>query len=182
MKQTMLLAMSGLAIATLAFAQAGSIGIFADAGATDCNLLDQGPGLCTFNVVHVLTPGATAVEFAAPQPDCFNATYLADVKALALTIGNSQTGSSVGYGACVASPIWVCGIIYFCQGLTEPCCYYPVVPSPSVPENEILIVDCNHEIQYATGGEGIINSDGSCRCDVPVQETTWGAVKALYVE
>jgi hypothetical protein len=31
-----------------------------------------------------------------------------------------------------------------------------------------------------TGGQLIVNPAPGCQCSVPVEETTWGQVKALY--
>jgi hypothetical protein len=44
------------------------------------------------------------------------------------------------------------------------------------------VVDCAEHLLVATGGKGIVNSNPTCYCDVPVQDTTWGQVKALYTE
>jgi hypothetical protein len=32
----------------------------------------------------------------------------------------------------------------------------------------------------ATGGDIVVNPDGSCMCDIPVESTTWGKIKELY--
>ncbi|UCG53347.1 MAG: hypothetical protein JSW58_07280 [Candidatus Latescibacterota bacterium] len=174
-------------VATVIFAlpaagQPGSIGIFADPGGTDCNLPDTQSGLTSYHIVHVNTPGAVAAQFYAPQPPCLDAMYLSDTFVYALYWGNSQTGIAVSYGTCLSSPIYICAINYFTQGLTEPCCYYPVLPDPAAPSGRIEVVDCNHETVYATGGTGIVNSNLSCTCDVPTKYSTWGKVKALYAE
>ena len=163
--------------------QAGSIGIFMDPGGTDCNLWDQVPGLLTFYCVHVLTPCATASQFSAPMPACMTPTvYLSDGGYFGVTIGNSQTGVAIGYGTPQAAPITILSIQYFGQGLTTPCCIYPVLPDPNVPSGQIEVVDCANNLLYATGGTGIVNPNGSCQCDVATEESTWGKVKALYSE
>ncbi|UCG50697.1 MAG: hypothetical protein JSW58_10865 [Candidatus Latescibacterota bacterium] len=182
MKKVVYLAVAMLFAASVVFAQAGSIGIFGDPMGTDCNLQDLVPGLCTYHVVHVNSPGATACQFWAPVPACFLGTYLSDTALYPVTIGNSQTGVAVGFGACIPSPNNVLDISFFCQGLTGSCCYYQILPDPAVPSGQIEVVDCVNNLIFATGGEGIINADGSCQCDVPAEDSTWGKVKSLYAE
>jgi hypothetical protein len=179
MKKTLLITLALMLSASMAFAQAGSIGIFADVAGTDCNLADAVPGLITYQIVHVNTPCATACQFAAPAPACLLATYLSDAQVFPVTVGNSQTGVSIGYGSNLAGPINVLGISFFAQGLTPPCCYYPVVGDPNIG-GLIQMVDCEGTTLLATGGTGIVNPDATCQCNVPTQDTTWGKVKSIF--
>lgn len=183
MKKTLLLTLVLMLAASMAFAQGGSIGVFADAGGSSCNLTDAAPGLLSLYVVHVLTPGATASQFAAPMPACMlGATYLSDSSPFSVVIGSSQTGVAIGYGACLAAPIHCLTIQYFASGLSTACCYYSVIPDPNLPSGLIEVVDCAENLISATGGVGIINPDGTCQCDVPTQDTTWGKVKSIFAE
>ena len=181
MKKTLLFTLVLMLSASMAFAQGGSIGVFSDTGGASCNLTDAAAGLLSFYVVHVLTPGATAAQFMAPMPACMvGASYLSDTGIFPVTIGNSQGGVAIGYGACLAAPIHVLTINYFGGGTTTPCCYYGVFPDPNVASGEIEVVDCAENLLFATGGVGIINPDGTCQCDVPVQDTTWGQIKSMF--
>ncbi len=183
MKRTLAIALLAVAFAASAsVAQQGSIGIFADVAGTNCNLPDPGPGLTQYYIVHVHTTGSTASQFSAPKPACFTATYLSDTNMFAVTIGNSQTGTSVGYGSCAVGARHVMTINYFTNGQTPPCCYYPVLPDPYAVPLAILTADCSNQLRTATGGTGIIKSGPSCQCGVAVEESTWGQVKALYAE
>ncbi len=187
MKRLLVITMVMLLSAGMAFAQmAGEIGIFADFGGTDCFLSDTVPGLCTYTVVHVWSAGSTAARFSAPQPACLLATYLSDTCAFGCMIGNSQTGMSIGHGACLVSPIFLVSINYFCQGLTGPCCAYPVLPDPNVPSGTIEVVDCNNNLITGVPGlSGVVNGDpNNCPCDptIGTEQSTWGKVKALYAE
>lgn len=183
MKKALLLTLVLMLAASMAFAQGGSIGVFSDAGGSSCNLTDAAPGLLSFYVVHVLTPGATASQFSAPMPACMlGASYLSDTGIFPVTIGSSQTGVAIGYGACLAAPIHCLTINYFGGGLTTPCCYYGVYPDPNLTSGNIEVVDCTENLITATGGVGIINPDGTCQCDVPTQDTTWGKVKSIFAE
>jgi len=164
--------------------QAGSIGIFPSAAANCCLLDDKTVGLTLYYVVHVYTPGATACQYWAPRPACFTGAWLSDTNMFPVTIGNSQTGVSVGYGSCRVGPIHVQTLNFFTMGTTPACCYYPVRPDPNEMSGHILVVDCNDHLIYGTGGTGIINGALQCSCGylcpVPVEETTWGEVKSLY--
>lgn len=105
--------------------------IFADPGATEPQIFDNGPGVVSLCVVVLYSTGLTAVEFAAPLPSCFSgATYLSDTPVFPLTIGTSQSGVAVGWETCLQSSVHVLTINVLAQGLTAACCAYPVVPHP----------------------------------------------------
>ena len=184
-----------------AWGQAGSIGIFPDNIGMSCALRDNAPGLTPYYIVHINTAGATACRFSAPKPECSTAMWLADTNMFAVTIGNSQTGVSVGYGTCRASPIHVLTINFFTMGTTPPCCYYWTCPDPLAASGQIEVVDCSQNLVYGVGGGGIINSNASCSCGcasmacvealyrasakcwgVAVEDATWGRVKDAYSE
>jgi hypothetical protein len=162
--------------------QGGDIGVFADAGGAGCNIVDATPGLLTVYVVHMNTGGATASQFAAPKPSCMTGvSWLSDVFVYPVTIGNSQDGVAVAYGACFASPIHVLTIQYFGSGQSEVCCMYPVIPAPSTPSGRIEVVNCADALLYGNGLVSSVNADATCMCgSVKVEDTTWGRVKAIY--
>ena len=161
---------------------AGAIGVFSDPQASGCNLLDHAPGLMTFYIVHVLTAEASAAEFAAPVPPCMTgATYLGESSPFGVVIGNSQTGVSIGYGSCRSGPIQLLTVRLFVQGLSEPCCLYPVVPDPGYWEPGIWMVDCDSHMLEAAGAYAIVNLTGACQCgSIKVEEATWGKIKSMY--
>ena len=107
--------------------------------------------------------------------------FLSDSAPFAIYIGVSPFlpyGRSPGYGLCIASPIHMATLSYFCQGLTGPCCLQTVVPHGET--GAISAVDCAGNLIPATGGTGIWNSDPSCSCDVAARSSTWGQVKSMY--
>jgi hypothetical protein len=172
-----------VASASLVFAQGGFIGLFGDPGGTDCNLWDNVPGLCSYYAVHVAHAGASACQFAAPAPGCYLGLWLSDTAMFPVTIGNSQTGVAIGYGACLAAPVAVLAINYFCQALTPPCCVYRVQPDPNVPSGQIEMVDCNNLLWPAGDLCAVVNPTADCPCwATPTEESTWGRVKSLYAE
>ncbi len=191
-----------IAIASIsATAQPGSLGIFADVSGTNNDLNDTGVGLLLLYVVHVYTPGATAVQFAIPHPWCFTATYLSEaVTAPYIKIGTcsgpNATGCAIAYGSCMSSPNMILTMQYFKQGTTLNCCCLYILPDPSATPREILVTDCADPPNLLTisGGFNLINRDENCWCDcggctsdvcingnpLPVEDTTWGAIKTLY--
>lgn len=147
-----------------AFAQAGGICLYSDASGSTCSFNDTAPGIIEFYVIHTDAPGATACQFAAPVPSCMiGAAYLADSYAFPVAIGNSQTGVSIAYGACLSSPIHVMTINVFGNGLTSPDCAYPVAPDPT--QTHVIAVDCTPAGLVAAGGTAFINSSLPCDCN-----------------
>jgi hypothetical protein len=74
---------------------------------------------------------------------------------------------------------------YFVQGGSESCCFYPLLPDPDPSTGgNVRVVDCDGNTVAATGLVATVNGNATCPCGypVPVEETTWGQVKALYTE
>jgi hypothetical protein len=163
-------------------AAGGSIGVYAEPIGTDCNIPDVPSGAFTVYIVHTGTPTAAASEFSAPKPACMTrTTWLSDTFVYPVSLGNTQTGVSVGYGACRAAPIHVLTIIYYATGSSEVCCLYPVLPHPLSASGKIEVVDCAENLVFATGTISTVNANPGCACgSVRVEHTTWGRVKALY--
>jgi hypothetical protein len=161
---------------------AGTIGLFADPQAASCNLFDQSAGLMTFYVVHVLTSGAAAAQFGAPIPSCMTgASYLGESSPFGAVIGNSQTGVAIGYGACLSGPIHLLTIRLFVQGLSEPCCLYPVIPALGYGDTKVWMVDCDENELEAASAYAVVNPIGACQCSsVKTEDATWGKIKSLY--
>ena len=122
-------------------AWATSVGLFADPAGTSLTFHDTGSELLSIYVVVINTPGAAAVGFSAPLPDCFlGASYLTDTFVYPITLGNSQTGIGIGFGTCITGPIHVLTIHVLTAGLTERCCPYPVIPDPPyIPEDTTIV-------------------------------------------
>jgi hypothetical protein len=180
MKKVLLLTVAILFAASAASAQIGVIGIYGDAGPGDCAIAYGAVNtIQTIWVYHALTGGAKASKWAAPQPACFNALYLADVDVYGVSLGSSQVEKDIGYGVCEVGTFQILGINYLSFGGGAVCCEYPVVPAPSL--GIVQAVDCaDVEVTSGSGASGTINPDGTCPCAVPTEETTWGTVKALY--
>lgn len=146
-------------------------------------ICDRNAGLLNVYVVLRMWPhGATGVQFSAPKPSCFTATYLSDTFPFAVTIGNSQTGVAVGFGACRVSLVHVLTMTYYSYGTTQADCVYLTRADPSVPSGRILLTDCNFELVEIPDGGNFINPPEAGCYSTPVESMTWGQVKSLFTE
>ncbi len=141
-----------------------SVGIYSSPSGTVCSLSDPGAQMIeAYVVVRPDAGGSSGLEFAAPKPDCFAATYMGDVEAPStLVIGNSQTGASIALTGCRVDPTHVLTIQYFGTGTTPTCCAYPVIPDPAV--TDIINVDCQFAEHAAVAVASHVNPDVTCEC------------------
>ena len=183
MKRVVFLAIATLFAASMVFAQNGSIGIFADNAGTNCNLPGV-VGMAYYYFVHVNAIQASASQWAAPAPMCFSGVRLADLPVFAVNFGNTSAGITVGYGTCMTGTFHIITALY--QVLAAPgiCCRWSVVADPTLESGKIEIPECapDFPMNFGTGGQGMLNSNATCLCNVPIEDTTWGQVKALYTE
>lgn len=179
MKRALLLTVCMMFAASLAFGQAGNIGVFADTGGLSCDL-SNAAGFIQVQVVHVNSPGATACQFSV----AIHGTPLTlfGVTSAYNTIGAPATGIAVAYGACLVSPIHALTVTY--GGVSAPCEYIAIEADPSADPPGIYVTDCATPVPnlltVATGGIGYLNNNGNCPCNVPAEDTSWGQIKALY--
>ncbi|HEX5133252.1 MAG TPA: hypothetical protein VFX92_12290, partial [Candidatus Krumholzibacteria bacterium] len=148
-----------------ALGQSTSVGIYTDAAALDCSIIDAAPATISAYVVVRPGPGesVTGVQFSAPKPACFTGVYLSDVTAPGtLMLGNSQTGVSVSLFECSGVPTHVLTIQYFGYGTTPTCCQYPVIADPQ--ETTVLAVDCDYSTLAVVGNVSRFNVDATCSC------------------
>ena len=68
--RTLMVIITLTSMASVAAADGGTIGLFADTEGIECNITDIVPGLVEVHVVHKTTAGAVASRFAAPVPNC----------------------------------------------------------------------------------------------------------------
>ncbi|NIM20511.1 MAG: hypothetical protein GTO51_09820 [Candidatus Latescibacteria bacterium] len=185
MKRALILAVCLVFASTMAFAQAGSIGLFSDPGGASCDVYDV-PAVVYVYVIHVLTPGATGSQFRVNDADWGNAmVFLAETVTLPyLKIGQCRDGCAIAYGSCIAGPNMILTLMYSGTALTPPCSYIQVVADPTTedPPPGIWVTDCviPPNLIPATGGDVVINPDETCMCNIPVQDTNWGRIKSLY--
>jgi len=91
------------------------------------------------------------------------ATWLEDTWVYPVTLGESPTGISIGYGVCVSQPTHILTMNYFFSGTSLPDCALPVLPHPARPFVEAG--DCDHHVIAATGGTSYVNSTLDCQCE-----------------
>ena len=152
-------------VADSAVAQVGQLCLFADPQGLNCTISDRHSQLLRVYVVHTQAAGATAVTFSAPKPACMTgATWIGDTAVFPITIGHSQRGMTVGYGACLPSPIHVLTIQYMTTGSTAEDCPYQILPDPY---DGLTIVDCNFNERPGQVSTTYINSTLPCACDMP---------------
>lgn len=184
MKKTLLLALMTLCVSSIAFAQydPGSIDVYSDQGQGSCNFVDAG-GLLQVFVFHTHTDGATASQFKIETPPSANWLHFGDLWQFQTVIGSAPVGVSIGYGSCLGQlgDIYLGAVNFNSTTPAAVCDLISVVPDPASLSGLLEIVDCTAtKFTKDRGGQGRVNSDGSCDCSVPVRETTWGGIKALY--
>ena len=176
MKRTLLIGICVVFCASMAFAQNGSIAVFSDVGGSDCNFADDG-GLVQVYVWHIYSPGAIASEWMLDVTEV-GWSHLGDLKVLEfLYIGTSVLGVSVAYGSCLTDNFLLMTVNFFGTS-ADPCGLIGIVAAPT--KAGVRSVDCAENPLFIPGGQGRVNPDGTCTCAVPVEETTWGNIKALY--
>ncbi len=191
MKRILLLTVAVLCLAVLAFAQAddvGSIDIFSDGAFTSCNVTDAS-GLVPVYVVHTHAgDGAAASQWKLDMGNVVM-TFVGSFSPYATVIGTPLEGVSVAYGSCISDPNNLIMTVNFIGvGASPTCSIMSIVPDPVALSGMVEIVDCTPEpngpfkITLEKGGQARVNPDLSCDCTVPVRETTWGGIKALYGE
>jgi len=163
----------------------GSIGVFADPAGTVCDLTDQVPGLKTVYVVQIYSIGSTAAQFSLEENHSMmylSETPTAPYIKIGTCAGPSGYGCAIAYGGCYPSPNMILTVSYFAQALTPTCGWIKVVPDVTVSPPVLATTDCSSppHLFDVTGGMAYINNDGSCPCNVPVEETSWGQIKSLY--
>jgi len=181
MRRGLLLLLGILLSASLVHGQAGFIGLFTDFGFTDCSLVDT-PGQVEVYVIHKATPGATASQFRIAVDAGVTCTPINVIHNFPTTLGDPATGISISYGFCYPSDILLFTWVFSCSGTSAPCSKLEVVPDPAVATGTIEVFDCNQFRLVGGGGLMYVNPDGSCDCGevVPVEDTSWGQIKALY--
>lgn len=179
----------GLMLLASGASAANTIGLFGDVDATQCS---KTFGLYQYNDVFVVaildmidTTGITAAEFLISGVDATPADAITSVAWNSpLTIGDAlgPDGFSIAFTECTPGPIVPLGTLTFFVlngAWPAPNSVWCVVPTND--SNSLAVVDCNYVTIPADGWCFIANcTDGPCDCGVATEDTSWGAVKALY--
>ena len=168
-----------------ASAQGGQIqllDLFSDPGGVSCTV-SGAPGLVTLYVIH---SGATMRGVRYRIDLCHSGLVYVSEQTSHASSGSALTGIDVDYGACQGTFIQVQTITLLSGNTTAGAPIY-VLPYPGELElrgttcagadvfvnNSWACVDCSD-------CGGLIGPGPPCNQPVPIDESTWGAVKALY--
>ncbi len=166
--------------ASPSFAQTGAMGLFADNQGLSCNITV--PLFAPFNVyvVHKSPGGATGAQWVMNAPTgptfFFNGGSVANANIL--SIGAPDSDLSLAYGGCISGDFHTYTLAFFATAAVPNCSYMSLVAAPN--KVGVISVDCIFAEIPVIPGQGILNADGTCDCNVATQESTWGKVKSLY--
>jgi hypothetical protein len=191
MKRVLLVVIVTIAVtASTAVAQNyGTIGVYADFGGCDCEIDDLFAGMVTVYVVHRgIVDGVTASQFVVEGSGGMAMVHVSEASIggpIHIT-GSIVDGYGVHYGTCVTGDLTIMTIQYFAQGTSAQCSRLDVVAAPTSVLGEVEVSDCDYQLHAATGLGAYVNATIDCACTsalctpVPVEEKTWGGIKALY--
>jgi hypothetical protein len=182
MKKTLIIALAIVMSASLASAQSGGhIGLFSDPAGTNCNLVGAF-GLASVYVVHTLAPSALSSQFKVQNNTLMS--FLGQSNGVNQYVGGPSIldGGAFTYVQCRATPWLITTLSFFYQGLTAPCSTLEVVADPAEASGQVLAVDCDLNLQFATGGKLTVNGNETCPCveTVSTEESSWSKIKAMY--
>jgi hypothetical protein len=184
MKRAIIIACCLVLGASIAFAQSnvGSIDVFSDAAYADCNFTDVGGLITVYVLATHSADGTSASQWMMDIPSAW--MLLGSTSPFQTVIGDPLNGVSIAYGSCITGSFLILTVNFLGDALSPTCSYISIVPDPASPSGLIEIVDCQtpnpSKWLFDALGRGVVNGDQSCACDTPVQDTTWGGIKALY--
>ncbi|MCK5645103.1 MAG: hypothetical protein KAJ19_30160, partial [Gammaproteobacteria bacterium] len=90
------------------------------------------------------------------------------------------------FDQCVLYPHLILRITYMANGLSESCGEIRLVSHPAETPERLVLINCQDPPQGLAGANHskmYINNDGTCPCWtlVPVEQTSWGAIKSMYL-
>jgi len=161
----------------------------------ECNVADWGAKLHEVYVVYSGPSDFAGAEFRIePTYDC-GLTYLGEtiVQPNSMTVGRADTGIGMVTGECIStSPLLLLKVYYQGRGLSGGCSELRILRDPRSPHqngSKIYYIDCSPAGLWADPGHLIINPNDDCTCispgsgdTSPVASTTWGGIKAMYVD
>ncbi len=184
-----------LLVPGLAASEDARISLYAGELANSCNISDWGSKLHEVYVVYSGPSDFTGTEFRIqPTYDC-GLTYLGEtiVEPGSITVGRADTGIGMVTGACIStSPLLLLKVYYLGSGSSSGCSMLKILRDPRSPHQnggKIFYIDCTPAGLWADPGHLIINSNDDCTCvspgsgdTSPVASTTWGGIKAMYID
>ena len=173
MKKVLLLMVAVLMVSSVAMAD--MITINTDASGSSCLLA---PGFTTTTaILHKYSTGSTGDRFYLDTSAAGAGTSVFSFTTSWVTVGTIQTDLSVAYGVCLdtsTGPILLGTIVAQLVGPGS----IAIKAAPII--GQIIYTDCSFGEHPASGGTAYIGTQtGPCE-PIATQQSTWGAVKALY--
>lgn len=173
-----------MAATTTSFAQTDRVVLSADAGSVQCEL-QVSPGFYRLHMIHIGTVPRNSVAFRALTPSCWpDGVWLGDIvpDPLLKLESTHASGIIINYPDCATVPGYLGYMNFYAPTPVQPCCTYPLTPHLGSGTGTVLVIHCNGSTHEPSVGALVINPDASCGCSgpVPVAETTWSRIKAMY--
>lgn len=166
-----------LALAATALAQlpGGTIHLYTDPAFTDTTATDDSAGTLSIYVVwRGGPPDAVAWWLKITESPGFTGAWTGDTPHTGGFFGDTRTGIHLVEVSCLPDPAHVVTVVYQTFGTSAPCQTISVTAAGAAG---IRINSCDAQGLPANGSTLVVNPLG---CPVPIEKTTWGAVKALY--
>jgi opacity protein-like surface antigen len=182
MKRFALLVVLLMALATPVFAinGVGDIGIFADDQGNSCEIAALGsPAPFNIYIVHKFLPGeeSTGSRFKVSFPA--GIIFFAFSANPSMVPGGTLTSDqTIGYGSCVTANTSLGFALVQAPSAVTECSYVSVLGSDFT--GLVQATNCSFEEFIAGAGQGIVNPNDGCRCNIATHQSTWGKVKSLY--
>lgn len=190
-------------VAGRAAGQGGQLMVSAHPLGLTCDFSDTGQGEVDIYVVHSNTAGSTGARFRVAERTGVTMTYVSETSHFPMTFGNTRDGITICYGSCLPSPILLVTLRYIADGTSTMCSFIEIDPYPGAAFIEALDCQPDGPAQPASCGRLIVNGNVTCGCletvdctphpeatsprtpfanfcVVPVEDSTWGAIKALF--
>ncbi|MHC4062697.1 MAG: Ig-like domain-containing domain [Planctomycetota bacterium] len=167
MKRLALISVVFLLGASTCLAQYGYIGVFSDHGATNCNIVSSG-SLITIHVFHLYPSDAMSSSFSVPIPECLTGfTYINELPSFAQFTGDSQSGITIEYGACISSTVHLLTVNWVGSGTAPECCYIIPAGHSQSASGKAEMTDCESQVHLANVSYAIVNETPFCECGQP---------------
>jgi len=157
----------------VSFAHAEKLRIYSDVALTDSTLNDHSPRVANLYIVHDMF-GGTGIRFRIAPSAGFTGVWLSETSPF-VTVGNSGSDLSIGYGSCLFGPVLVLTVTYQFFGTSSACSEAHISPPPGFGCVLAASYGCAF-VEICVYDLGVL----PVNCPIAVESTTWGRVKALY--
>ncbi len=155
------------------------INLYSDSLWTSTELADTVIAPFDIYVVIENVGTATTLAFQIVPSDGFTAVWVSEWSDFPIVFGSSPTGVEMSLGTCASPPVLILTVRYVGLGTSGTCSSLQVSPHPDHPGE--MVMECTFWWWGDVGGRLHVNPIGDCTA-VPIERTTWGAVKSLYRE